>query len=152
MFIHVHVCVSPCPYVSSDLNVLDVLWSLRQLCISSLVPLHGTWICGHEQHLSHRLVCHFLVVCAVCEYVHVHLALACVLLLMHDWVSNSVSIPSVVSVSTCLSEWVHCHSPDTLCSLDRHSTPNYTPEACQVKQTLASLCSVEVYFFHFGIV
>lgn len=95
-------------------------------------------------------VCHFLVVCAVCECVHVHLAVACVLLLMHDWVANCVSISSVVSASTCLSESVHCHSLDTLHSLDRHLTSHNTSKARQRKQTLARVekvfCNILVLF------
>lgn len=99
------------------------------------------WICGHKQHLTHRLErCHFLIVCATCECVHVHLALACVLLLMRDRVTHCVSIPSVVSVSTCLSNLGQWHSQDTFRSLDRHSTLNNTPEACQV-HTLVRLVS-----------
>lgn len=101
------------------------------------------WICGHKQHLTHRLErCHFLIVCATCECVHVHLALACVLLLMRDRVTHCVSIPSVVSVSTCLSNLVQWHSQDTFRSLDRHSTLNNTPGACQVNHTLVRLVSV----------
>ncbi len=93
------------------------------------------WTWATPESLS--CVCYFLVVCAMCECVHVHVALACVLLLMHDWVANCVSIPSIVSVSTCLSKSAHCHSLDTLHNLDRHSTPHNTPEACQVKPMLA---------------
>lgn len=65
LFNHVNVCVGPCPYVSSGLNFLDVPWSSRQLPINSLVPLHGTWICGHEQHLSHWLVCAIFWLCVL---------------------------------------------------------------------------------------
>lgn len=52
---HWCACVG-CLHVSSGLNVLDMLWSFRQLCSSSPVPLHGMWIRGHEQHLSHWVV------------------------------------------------------------------------------------------------
>lgn len=140
----VHSCAwvcQPMPICAFlPLNVLDVLWSLRQLQISSLVPLHNMRLRGHEQRPAHRLwACHFLIARATCEPVHVpSRSGVCAFffppLLTHDWVTHRVSIPSVVSVSTCLSNLAQWHSQDASQSLGRHSTLNNTPGAYQVNQ------------------